>query len=445
MVKILRSVKDSIKPVTDALGGLASGLLNGLAPALELIGLKSKETKKENEELAVSTDDLTKSTEDETKATEENIKTAEVSIKTKKKQKTATEQLNAEIGKLKKTLDDQALAGDINNNTLREYNKLTKLAANAQADLNAEINEVTKGLDIEGLSLDDVKGSFEGISIAMQEIVQVVDEIDTDKESLVDQLLGDEEALEAIKDKAFELIGQIADFAIASSQRQTDEKLSILDQELQDELIAKGFAEAQVLDEEALIRLKFEEKKKVIKQEQAEKEKKATIALALIDGIAAVIKAGGLTPLGIATGIFNAAQIGLMLATPIPEFKDGVVDLQGGVKGKDSIHALLMPGESVVTTNATQKYAPELEAMNEGTYMMMQAQKEDFIKKEAQRNIASSMTYMIKMMQKNGADDELKKAIQKNGSVNLKNADYIINGIGNKISDDRRFLKHISG
>lgn len=445
MVKALRSVKDTIKPVVDSIVDLSSGLLDKLAPALGFLGFKAKEVEKGNKDLKVSTEDLTKTTDEETEAVDKSATAYERSTDRKKKEKTATQQLNDEIGKLKKTLDDQALAGDINNKTLREYTDLTSKAAQAQGALKQEIKETTEGLDIEGLSLDDVKGNFEGITIAMQDIVQVVDQIDTDKESLVSQLLGDEEALEAIKDKAFDLINQIADFAISASQRQTNEKLSILDQELQDELVAKGFAEAQVLDEEAMIRLKFEEKKKVIKQEQAEKEKKATIALALIDGIAAVIKAGALTPLGIATGIFNAAQIGLMLATPIPEFADGVVDLQGGVKGKDSIHALLMPGESVVTTNATQKYAPELEAMNEGTYMMMQAQKEDFIKKREQKNMTTSMMHMINMMKAGDNDDKILRALKANKDVNLKNADYLADRIGDRVNSHNKFIKHISG
>jgi hypothetical protein len=54
---------------------------------------------------------------------------------------------------------------------------------------------------------------------------------------------------------------------------------------------------------------------------------------------------------------------------PAPNFKGynkGVVPVPGS-GNKDTIPALLTPGESVVTKDATQKYAPIIAAMNAGT------------------------------------------------------------------------------
>lgn len=67
----------------------------------------------------------------------------------------------------------------------------------------------------------------------------------------------------------------------------------------------------------------FREKEKQFKREEARANKNAEIFKATISGIRAVIEAGGLTPRGIATGIFNLAQIALLAATPLPKFKKG--------------------------------------------------------------------------------------------------------------------------
>lgn len=50
-------------------------------------------------------------------------------------------------------------------------------------------------------------------------------------------------------------------------------------------------------------------------------------------------------------------------ASDVKQFADGVIDLQGGVRGVDSIKAMLMPGESVMTTEETRMYKPLLMAI----------------------------------------------------------------------------------
>ena len=71
---------------------------------------------------------------------------------------------------------------------------------------------------------------------------------------------------------------------------------------------------------------------------------------------------------GIATGRAGI-NVGTILAQGVGEvmaLADGVIDLQGGVRGKDSIPSLLMPGESVMTTAETRDFYPTLTAIRKG-------------------------------------------------------------------------------
>jgi hypothetical protein len=85
-------------------------------------------------------------------------------------------------------------------------------------------------------------------------------------------------------------------------------------------------------------------------------------------GISAALKWG--IPLGpifaAIIGGLGAAQVGIVAATPLPKFADGVINLEGGIKGKDSIPSLLMPGESVMTTKETRAFLPTLTAIRKG-------------------------------------------------------------------------------
>ena len=58
----------------------------------------------------------------------------------------------------------------------------------------------------------------------------------------------------------------------------------------------------------------------------------------------------------------GAAQILTIKSTPLPLAK-GIIDIQGGTENKDSIPALLMPGETVLTKGITQNYYPQIVQM----------------------------------------------------------------------------------
>lgn len=108
-----------------------------------------------------------------------------------------------------------------------------------------------------------------------------------------------------------------------------------------------------------------------IKTEAAKKDKAAAIIKAIIDTALAIAAANTLIPPAnipamILAGVAGAAQIALIAAQPIPKFAKGTLSVKGGVAGKDSVPALLMPGESVLPVATTRAYAPAIEAIYKG-------------------------------------------------------------------------------
>ena len=108
-----------------------------------------------------------------------------------------------------------------------------------------------------------------------------------------------------------------------------------------------------------------------LKTEEAKKAKAAAIIQAIINTALAVASANTLIPPAnipamILAGVAGAAQIALIAAQPIPKFAKGTLSVKGGIAGKDSVPALLMPGESVLPVATTRAYAPAIEAIYKG-------------------------------------------------------------------------------
>ncbi|MDY0103214.1 MAG: phage tail tape measure protein [Lentimicrobium sp.] len=116
-----------------------------------------------------------------------------------------------------------------------------------------------------------------------------------------------------------------------AADARVDYELSALDKAMEKELSNKNLTEEQ----KDKIREKYAKKERAIKTEQFKKQKAADIIRATIDGIIAVIKAGGLiTPLGVATAISTAAQIAVIAAQPVPQFSKGKYLVRGADDGK---------------------------------------------------------------------------------------------------------------
>lgn len=144
------------------------------------------------------------------------------------------------------------------------------------------------------------------------------------------------------------------------------------------ELLLYGDNEAK--KDEVLKRYAEEEKK--IRREQAELARKQAIfnktmavfqiALNTAQGIMKAVAEVPKFDFGITTGILVAAysvlgalQAAAVIAQPIPKFAQGTKYVTGGQAGKDSVLAMLMPGERVITTAANKEYTPILDAIHD--------------------------------------------------------------------------------
>lgn len=108
---------------------------------------------------------------------------------------------------------------------------------------------------------------------------------------------------------------------------------------------------AKIITEE-----QYEQKRKEILNKQARKQRELDLAEIQVKTALAVITAIALSPLtfGLPFSAFalaqGLAQYAFAASKPIPQFAKGTDRVIGGVKGKDSVHALLMPDEAVIPT-----------------------------------------------------------------------------------------------
>ena len=116
-----------------------------------------------------------------------------------------------------------------------------------------------------------------------------------------------------------------------------------------------------------------EKKREALNKKLQKDQKEAAKKQALINGALAVTNILATTPkfdFGIATAALIAAAIAETIAQVAvidsQKFAEGVVDIKGGEKGKDSIKSLLMPGETVHTVNDTQRALNFHHALHDG-------------------------------------------------------------------------------
>jgi hypothetical protein len=125
---------------------------------------------------------------------------------------------------------------------------------------------------------------------------------------------------------------------------QIKEETDIQIEELQKQKDAKTISEED-----------FNNKKKAILNEQAQKQRELDLAEIKVQTALSIIKTLaqiGFTPLGFFAASLAAAQGAIQYsfaaAQPLPRFAKGTDRVMGGTKGQDSVHALLMPDEAVI-------------------------------------------------------------------------------------------------
>jgi len=175
---------------------------------------------------------------------------------------------------------------------------------------------------------------------------------------------------EAIKETSIQIAQQTADaiFQIVNTNRNNEFNAQIQNlQTLKDrELSNKELSEGQ----KARIEERYQRQIAAIKTKQAQADKQAAIAQAIINGALAITKilaslGGALNPAAIAsiivTSASTAAQIAVIGATKIPKFAKGTEYVKGGgTETSDSVPAMLSRGERVIDakTNKLLKGIP---------------------------------------------------------------------------------------
>jgi len=159
------------------------------------------------------------------------------------------------------------------------------------------------------------------------------------------------------------LANQTASLVSGFTKIQTDKELTALEDKRKNGIITEK---------------QYQKESAKIKNEAAKKEKAAAVTMAFLQVPMAVLSAftgtqGGIIVKGIAAGLagaFALAQAALVAAAPAPKFFKGVLGLKLGnnPKGRDTIPSMLNEGESVMTTDETNKYYGALKAMRENKF-----------------------------------------------------------------------------
>ncbi len=267
---------------------------------------------------------------------------------------TLTEIFNLE----KKLIDSRALLlKNSGNADTTEYNALLNqkkvLTAQYYADLKALAKKSND--DVKKITLDSLGGLGGDVS-RIPEVVSAknVEDFITllaqqgaearfiiRQEEATDQVNLDNQLKQQLLNTSIDFGNQLFAFSSAINSRQQ--------QNLEDRLKAGQISEQKYAKEIAELKRK---------QAVADKEQAAfNIIINTAIAISKVAAQTGIlaTVLAVAIGALGAAQLATVLAQPIPQFAKGTENVTGGIKGKDSVLAMLMPGERIVPADINAK------------------------------------------------------------------------------------------
>lgn len=205
------------------------------------------------------------------------------------------------------------------------------------------------------------------------------------------------------------------------------------------------FAFNQYQDEQDQVRLAnfkgTEEQKEALTKKLAADKAKRDRAQALFDiairTAANIVQAGVNIPLAVAMGILGGIQAATVLSKPIPKFAKGTERVRGGVKGQDSVHAILMPDEAVIQANKNMAVPGLAKAWNEGK--LDEYINKNFVLPKISELLSSNGSTVERMAAsaKINFPDEyaLGRVMSRNKGVQIENADYLANKIAKSLSN----------
>lgn len=217
----------------------------------------------------------------------------------------------------------------------------------------------------------------------------------------------------AVKDAVVGAAGSFADIGLEITKQQ----LSAEEAELKKQK-DKGLISEEV----------YQKKLNEIKHRADVADKQAAIFKATLDFASALINALKAPTTAIPavlalTTAIAGANLAKIIATPLPKYQKGTLSVPGVDMGRDSVMAMLQPGEAVIPTSINRKYAPTIRAIYE------------------QKISASDINSFVRG-RKNGTNGDLvatvdtyalSRAMSKNRNVTVENAQTIGKVIANEI------------
>jgi|688.fasta_scaffold98226_2 hypothetical protein len=167
---------------------------------------------------------------------------------------------------------------------------------------------------------------------------------------------------QAAKDKiataqfAFNAISELSNSLAALQKAQTDQEIANLQAQYDKKLITEK---------------QYNLKLKELKRKQWEADKRARIIEATMGIANGIINALSIRPtelvpyaIGLA-GTVGALNLATIIAQKPPQFAKGTLSVPGIDMGRDSVHAILQPGEAVIPTKTNKAYHPTIKAIYE--------------------------------------------------------------------------------
>ena len=217
----------------------------------------------------------------------------------------------------------------------------------------------------------------------------------------------------AIKDAIVGAVGNFADIGLDITKQQLNAEEQLLKEQKDKGLISEE---------------QYQKKLNEIKHRADVADKQAAIFKATLDFASALINALNAPTTAIPavlalTTAVAGANLAKIIATPLPKYQKGTLSVPGVDMGRDSVMAMLQPGEAVIPTAINRKYAPTIRAIYE------------------QKISASDINSFVRG-KKNGTNGDLvatvdtyalSRAMSKNRNVTVENAQTIGKVIANEI------------
>ena len=225
-----------------------------------------------------------------------------------------------------------------------------------------------------------------------------------------------EEKKEAIRQEIFENTQQLNSSLLGFTQALNEREIQGLEEKKKQGLISEE---------------KYQQEIKKIQSRAAAAEKQSAIFSALIGIANGIINATNskTVPVPVAVAIaaaIGAAQLATIIATPIPRFKEGTLNVGGGSLDSDGgMQAIIHRGEAIIPADRNREYHPTIKALYNRQV------KASEINAFVQNKLSGKMNHNVnaKINTK-----ELARAMSGSENVNIKNSNILAKQIGREIA-----------